>query len=129
MGRSARHFRLVHSAPGREIHYRYGRQRGKLHPWLPAVVESLFHERSEHTRRPARGDRSRLCRMGFDPSTDITAVILTHYHHDHTGGLHHFPHTRIISPREGWNESRGLKGKMMGCLPQRWPIWFRPELV
>jgi N-acyl homoserine lactone hydrolase len=43
----------------------------------------------------------RLCRMGFDPSTDITAVILTHYHHDHSGGLHHFPHTRIISPREG----------------------------
>src|SRR5262249_36875004 len=67
--------------------------------------------------------------MGLDPSTDVTAVILTHYHHDHTGGLHHFPHTRIISLREGWKESKGWKGKMMGCLPQRWPIWFRPELV
>jgi len=71
----------------------------------------------------------RLCKMGLDPSTDVTAVILTHYHHDHTGGLHHFPHTRIISPREGWKESSGWKGKMMGRLPQRWPVWFRPELV
>ena len=71
----------------------------------------------------------RLCQMGLNPSTDIAAVILTHYHHDHTGGLHHFPHTRIIAPREGWKESRGLKGRMMGCLPQRWPIWFRPELT
>jgi glyoxylase-like metal-dependent hydrolase (beta-lactamase superfamily II) len=67
--------------------------------------------------------------MDIDPPRDIEAVILTHYHHDHTGGLHHFPHNRIIGPREGWKISKGLKGKMMGCLPQRWPIWFRPELV
>lgn len=71
----------------------------------------------------------RLIQMGLDPSADIAAVILTHYHHDHTGGLHHFPHTRIIAPRAGWKESRGWQGKMMGCLPQRWPIWLRPELV
>ena len=56
-------------------------------------------------------------------------MILTHYHHDHTGGLHHFPHNRIIGPRDGWKLARGFKGKMMGCLPQRWPIWLQPELV
>ncbi len=67
--------------------------------------------------------------MGIDPAKDIEAVILTHYHHDHTGGLHHFPHNQIIGPRDGWSISTGLKGKMMGCLPQRWPIWFRPKLV
>ncbi len=67
--------------------------------------------------------------LGIDPARDITAVILTHYHHDHTGGLHHFPHTHIIGPRDGWRLARGLKGRMMGCLPQRWPTWFRPELV
>ena len=27
----------------------------------------------------------RLCQLGLDPSKDISAVILTHYHHDHTG--------------------------------------------
>ena len=71
----------------------------------------------------------RLQAMGIDPARDIEAVILTHYHHDHTGGLHHFPHTRIIGPRDGWHLARSLKGKMTGCLPQRWPTWLRPELV
>lgn len=71
----------------------------------------------------------RLNRLGIDPAKDITAVILTHCHHDHTGGLHHFPHSRIIVPRENWEVSKGVKGSFMGCLPQRWPIWLKPELV
>ncbi|MGE3872622.1 MAG: MBL fold metallo-hydrolase, partial [Parvibaculaceae bacterium] len=54
---------------------------------------------------------------------------LTHFHHDHTGGLDHFPHTRIIGPRANYAVSTGLRGMMMGCLPQRWPIWLKPELV
>lgn len=71
----------------------------------------------------------RLQAMNLDPACDIEAVILTHFHHDHTGGLDHFPHNRIIAPRENYEVSRGFKGMMMGCLPQRWPIWFKPELV
>jgi len=71
----------------------------------------------------------RLQEIGLDPARDIAAVVLTHFHHDHTGGLDHFPHTRIIAPRESWNVSRGFQGKMAGCLPQRWPIWLKPELV
>lgn len=71
----------------------------------------------------------RLQAMGIDPTKDIHAVILTHFHHDHTGGLDHFPHTRIIGPRENYAVSLGLRGMMMGCLPQRWPIWLAPELV
>ncbi len=71
----------------------------------------------------------RLAAMDIDPARDIAAVILTHFHHDHTGGLDHFPHNRIIAPRESYDVSCGLKGMMMGCLPQRWPIWFKPELV
>ncbi len=70
----------------------------------------------------------RLLAMGIDPG-DLTAVILTHFHHDHTGGLDHFPHTRIIGPRENFAVSTGIMGMMMGCLPQRWPVWLRLELV
>jgi beta-lactamase superfamily II metal-dependent hydrolase len=65
----------------------------------------------------------RLAAMNIDPARDIAAVILTHFHHDHTGGLDHFPHNRIIASRESYEASVGLKGKMMGCLPQRWPIF------
>lgn len=71
----------------------------------------------------------RLRNMGLDPARDIATVVLTHFHHDHTGGLDHFPHTRIIGPRENYAVSTGLRGMMMGCLPQRWPIWLDPELV
>jgi len=72
----------------------------------------------------------RLHAMDIDPATDIQAVLLTHFHHDHTGGLDHFPHTRIIAGRESYEASKGLKGKVVGgALPQRWPIWLRPELV
>ncbi len=71
----------------------------------------------------------RLAAMGLDPARDIEAVILTHFHHDHTGGLDHFPHTRVIASRRSHEVSKGFKGMMMGCLPQRWPIWLEPELV
>lgn len=70
----------------------------------------------------------RLLALGIDPA-DIGTVILTHFHHDHTGGLDHFPHSRIIGPRDNYAVSTGLRGMMMGCLPQRWPIWLEPELV
>jgi N-acyl homoserine lactone hydrolase len=48
----------------------------------------------------------RLQAMNLDPARDIKAVILTHFHHDHTGGLDHFPHTRIIAGRESYEASR-----------------------
>ena len=71
----------------------------------------------------------RLRALGYDPAEDVTAVIMTHLHHDHAGGLHHFPHVPIYAIREGWDYARSLKGKGMGCLPQRWPPWFRPRLL
>lgn len=72
---------------------------------------------------------SRLQAMNLDPAKDIAAVILTHFHHDHTGGLDHFPHNRIIASRESYRVARGFQGMLMGCLPQRWPTWLKPELV
>ena len=69
-----------------------------------------------------------LDEMGINPAKDITAVIMSHLHHDHAGGLYHFPSNRIVAPRENWDYARKWRGKMMGCLPQRWPPWFKPHL-
>src|SRR5262249_14673277 len=65
----------------------------------------------------------------IDPRRDISGVILTHLYHDHTGGLDHFPHARISVPRGCWDACGGFRGWMMGCLPQRWPIWLKPRLI
>jgi N-acyl homoserine lactone hydrolase len=56
-------------------------------------------------------------------------VVLTHLHTDHAGGLPHFPHSQIlIDPREYANAS-GLKGRLRGFLPNRWPAWLRPTFI
>lgn len=96
---------------------------GYLPGWNP------FYKQVEIKVAPEEEIGPRLTAMGIDPARDINAVILTHFHHDHTGGLDHFPHNRIIGARANFAVSTGLRGMAMGCLPQRWPTWLRPELV
>jgi N-acyl homoserine lactone hydrolase len=97
---------------------------GYLPRWNPFFMKEIVIKVA-----PFEESGSRLLAMNLAPAQDVAAVILTHFHHDHAGGLDHFPHNRIIASREGYQASRGLKGKLTGCLPQRWPIWLKPELV
>ena len=96
---------------------------GYLPGWNPFYKQVSIRVAPEEEIGP------RLRDMGLNPARDLSAVALTHFHHDHTGGLDHFPHNRIIGPRENYAVSTGLRGMMTGCLPQRWPIWLKPELV
>ena len=96
---------------------------GYLPGWHP------FYRQVQIRVAPLEEIGPRLQALGLDPARDLAAVILTHCHHDHTGGLDHFPHTRVIAPRANWTVSQGLRGMLMGCLPQRWPVWLDPELV
>jgi N-acyl homoserine lactone hydrolase len=96
---------------------------GYLPGWNP------FYKQVQIRVAPHEEVGSRLIALGLDPANDIDTVVLTHFHHDHTGGLDHFPRSRIVGPRANYAISTGLRGAMTGCLPQRWPVWLKPDLV
>jgi len=67
-----------------------------------------------------------LARLGISPR-DVATVVLTHLHIDHDGGLAHFPHSRIIASGGEIARTAGIRGALLGYLPQRWPRWFDPQ--
>jgi N-acyl homoserine lactone hydrolase len=60
---------------------------------------------------------------------DIKTLVLTHFHTDHAGGLHHFPGTEILVSATDERLASGFRGRLRGYLPNRWPEWFSPESI
>ena len=60
---------------------------------------------------------------------DIKTLVLTHFHTDHAGGLHHFPDTEILASGLDHRLASGFGGRLRGYLPHRWPEWFSPEPI
>jgi glyoxylase-like metal-dependent hydrolase (beta-lactamase superfamily II) len=69
-----------------------------------------------------------LRRLGIG-ARDVKTVVLTHFHIDHDGGLSHFPHSRILASDDEIARACGLRGALLGYLPNRWPNWFAPEAL
>jgi N-acyl homoserine lactone hydrolase len=69
-----------------------------------------------------------LRRLGFHP-LDVRWVVLTHFHTDHAGGLEHFPASEILVSDSEFRTASGLRGRLNGYLPHRWPDWFNPTTL
>jgi N-acyl homoserine lactone hydrolase len=92
----------------------------RWHPYYRLAVRALV--------RPEQEIGPQLRRLGLSPR-DVRWVVMTHLHTDHAGGLHHFPKSDILVSRPEYAAARGLRGKLRGYLPHRWPEWFAPRLV
>jgi len=53
---------------------------------------------------------------------DVSKVILTHLHLDHTDGLKYFPKSEILVSKIEWNHP-------FGAMPQTFPKWLRPNKI
>ena len=62
-----------------------------------------------------------LIRLGISPE-QVSKVVLTHLHGDHTDGLKFFPGNEIIVNEDEFR-------KPYGNLPTTYPKWFSPTLV
>jgi glyoxylase-like metal-dependent hydrolase (beta-lactamase superfamily II) len=78
--------------------------------------------------RPEDEVGPQLGRMGITQE-DIKTLVLTHFHTDHAGGLHHFPGTEILVSGTDHRLASGIGGRLRGYLPHRWPKWFSPEPI
>jgi glyoxylase-like metal-dependent hydrolase (beta-lactamase superfamily II) len=89
----------------------------RWHPYFRLAMRANVQEHEEI------GPRMRA--LGLSPG-EVRWVVMTHLHTDHAGGLHHFPRAEILVSRLDYAAARGLRGKLRGYLPHRWPDWFRP---
>jgi glyoxylase-like metal-dependent hydrolase (beta-lactamase superfamily II) len=69
-----------------------------------------------------------LERLGIPPR-ELRRVVLTHLHTDHAGGLAHVGDAEVLVSRVEHDRATGLRGKLNGYLPHRWPDVLRPRLV
>lgn len=68
-------------------------------------------------------------------ATDLQAIVLTHLHHDHAGGLEDIfkvaPNVPVYVSAEHWKAfgEHTSYASFQGCTPNRWPKNFKPTLL
>jgi glyoxylase-like metal-dependent hydrolase (beta-lactamase superfamily II) len=95
---------------------------GHLPRWHPFLRLARF----ELTRDDEAA--AQIHRLGYVPG-DVRWVVLSHLHTDHVGGLAAFRRAEVVVSRTEWQRAGGLRGRLLGYLPQHWPQDLTPRLV
>ncbi|KAK3935554.1 putative beta-lactamase-like protein [Diplogelasinospora grovesii] len=83
---------------------------------------------------PDEGIVNQLRANGVEPK-DLQAIVLSHLHGDHAGGLESLaaeaPHVPIYVSREHWDAfgKHPLYATIQGCVPEHWPKNFAPKIL
>jgi N-acyl homoserine lactone hydrolase len=93
----------------------------QLPQWHPYF---RFAVRFDIDREQEIGPRLKAFGIG---ACDVKTVVLTHLHIDHDGGLADFPGAEVLVAPGELAAASGLRGKLGGYLPQRWPRNFDPK--
>lgn len=97
-------------------------KRGYLPRWHPFLRLARFE------LGPEDEAASQLAALGHAPE-DVRMIVLSHLHNDHVGGLGAFPNAEVVVTRREWQRATGLRGRLRGYLPGRWPSGVRPRVV
>ena len=98
-------------------------ERGYHPAWHP------FYRRAVHfSVHPDEEIGPQLRGLGISPR-DVRQVVLTHLHTDHAGGLAHLTGSKFWVSGPEWKSSNGLRGRLQGYLPHRWPKWWQPDFI
>ncbi len=109
---------LVDSGETSRVH-----ERGYHPEWHP-----FYRRASTFSVHPEEELGPQLRALGIGPR-DVRQVVLTHLHTDHAGGLTHLTGAKTWVTQDDYNNAQGLKGKLFGYLPHRWPKWWQPEFI
>jgi glyoxylase-like metal-dependent hydrolase (beta-lactamase superfamily II) len=92
--------------------------------WAPGIkIMSQIHI------QPNEGIGSQLRAKGVEPSS-LKAVVVSHVHHDHSGGLSDLEGAPVFMNKEHWEAFKNpIKSTIQGAAPSHWPKDFKPELL
>lgn len=61
--------------------------------------------------------------------SEVRWVVLTHMHTDHVGGIGAFQGAEVVVSEAEWMPAQGIRGRLRGYLPQKWPCGLRVSPV
>jgi N-acyl homoserine lactone hydrolase len=89
--------------------------------WDPDECPRYYTPFRQPVIREADALISRLAEVGISPS-EVSHVIITHMHGDHSGGIRHFPNARIVLQRPEYEYAMSMTGPEKGFFKSDWDL-------